>query len=228
MENYKNKSHPKWEDYSNYQGFERQYSNFYAFAQEYTNWYLVKSEFFKLAVRKGLFLAMFMGLLWCGGGVDSKYTFESDWLLISSLLVLTVAYLPEIIEKNWHAIFKIRNGFMGIFFLIPELIDKYTIYDWHEVTWPLAFFGLGISLIFYLLNRLEGYTRAWSRYRTAGMKAKQVMAKYQSGLISEAHAHRLLHEVIAGEVEARHKEIVSDFNFFGDKVHGIVSKKVGL
>lgn len=50
--------------------------------------------------------------------------------------------------------------------------------------------------------------------------------RYKGDHISEQEAQRVLFDIIENEVIERHKDIISDFHYFGDKVNGIVPTKV--
>jgi len=95
-------------------------------------------------------------------------------------------------------------------------------FPFHKFLLALGSLGFGGAIVIYMINRLEGYTRGWSRYRTAGYKADIINAKFKAGLIFENDAHNELLKIIEHEVNERHQDIVDDFHFFGEKVYSFI------
>ncbi len=109
--------------------------------------------------------------------------------------------------------------------LYLPLIFLYSSEHWQTTIGILILAGLGTAIAAYMINRLEGYTRAWSRNRTALYKIKLNDAEKRSGSLSETQAQRRLLLIVDNEVDDRHRDIISDFHFFGERLTSLLSKK---
>ncbi|MBB1433931.1 hypothetical protein H5201_06400 [Pseudoalteromonas sp. SG43-6] len=220
-------SSPQWADFTKYQTFERQCNNYSDYLNSYVNWFAKKSNVCRFAMKQGLFLAMFAGSLFCINKFEGSYESIELWLLNSlACLILLISLLPDFVTDK-DVIKSKSNLFIITIYFAPSVL-KVLQMNWEASVIPLIGIGLGMSFIFYLINRLEGYTRAWSRYRTAQYKVSLISCQKQTGLLTEKQALHRLHHVINSEVESRHKEIISDLHFFGDKVNGLIGKRAGL
>ncbi|GEB73156.1 hypothetical protein PC2016_3785 [Pseudoalteromonas carrageenovora] len=220
-------SSPQWADFTKYQTFERQCSKYSDYLNSYVNWFAKKSNVCRFAMKQGLFLAMFAGSLFCINKFEGSYDGIELWLLVSlPCLILTISLLPDFVTDRGVIKSKSNWCFITIYF-VPALLKELEL-NWEACVIPLLGIGLGMTFIFYLINRLEGYTRAWSRYRTAQYKVSLISCQKQTGLLTEKQALYRLHHVINSEVESRHKEIISDLHFFGDKVNGLIGKQASL
>lgn len=225
--NYNKKSSPTWNDFSHYQNFERQFSNYHSYLGSYIDWFAAKSEFCRLAMKQGLFIGMFAGAIFCVGKFGGGYKEIETWMLaVFPSLILLISLIPDFVN-DFSVLKKKANYLIFMLFFSPITLDLLQ-QSWEVIVIPLIGVGLGLSIIFYMINRLEGYTRAWSRYRTAQYKAVLIQTQFLSGMLDEKQAMRRLHNVIEMEAESRHKEIISDLHFFGDKVNGLVSKRPGF
>lgn len=226
-EKYKRLSPPQWSDFTKYQTFERQCSNYSDYLSSYVNWFAKKSNVCRFAMKQGLFLAMFAGSLFCINKFEGSYDSIELWLLNSlACLILLISLLPDFVTDK--DVIKSKSNLLLISIYFAPSVLKLLKMNWEASVIPLLGIGIGMSFIFYLINRLEGYTRAWSRYRTAHYKVSLISCQKQTGLLTEKQALHRLHHVINSEVETRHKEIISDLHFFGDKVNGLLGKRAGL
>lgn len=218
---------PEWGDFTKYKTFERQCKNYSDYLTSYVNWFAKKSSVCRFAMKQGLFLAMFAGSLFCINKFEGNYDSVELWLLNSlAALILLTSLLPDFVTDK-EVIKSKSNLFIISIYFVPSLLKALHM-SWETSVIPLLGTGLGMSFIFYLINRLEGYTRAWSRYRTAHYKVSLISCQKQTGLLTEKQALLRLHHIINSEVESRHKEIISDLHFFGDKVNGLMGKRAGL
>lgn len=226
-EKVKYKSSPQWHDFGNYQSFERQCSNYSDYLNSYVVWFAKKSNVCRFAMKQGLFLAMFTGSLFFIGKFEGDYESIELWLLsLLACFILFISLLPDLVTDL--GVIKSKSNILIIStYFIPSVLKMLNM-DLGVIIIPLLGIGLGMSVIFYFINRLEGYTRAWSRYRTAQYKVSLISCQKVTGLLTERQALYRLHQVINREVETRHKDIVNDLHFFGDKMSGLFGKSTSI
>lgn len=148
---------------------------------------------------------------WWDSGVYS-------WLAISGGLTLIVIVivnsfckekpLLEILKENLVSVV------LAIFYILP--IVAFLVFDWGDVL-PLFFvFGVLIFISSYSINRKFGYTRAWSRNRTAYQKVQVIYGQYKSGVIFRDEAVKRLYTLYELSIEQAHIDIVKDYEIYGN------------
>ena len=223
--------HEKWIDFTNVEKFEERYEKYTGFCRSYESWYLTKSQVFRNISIEGLFWTLSALILHTASKLDffdmgNSLTPGAYWLLlVIPLLTISISIAFAVFDFTYKSkksciAFK---SFSLLILLVPAFFH-YSGVGFETVLLPFAGFGFGISIIAYLVNRLNGYTRAWSRYRTAGYQAEIINARYKSGHLSVNQANEKLFEIIELEVVSRHKDIISDLHFFGDKLNGLISR----
>ncbi|MBQ4890067.1 hypothetical protein J8L86_09465 [Shewanella sp. MMG014] len=227
-----NNSHPQWADFQNETDYEKRHFEFDAYCKSYEKWYLTKSQTCRKLAVEGLFWALsalVLHLAVINYFFDLRNSSENyiSWFLFLipiPLIIINLFYDGVGLTLDKIKIRILIKLISVVIMLTPFLVD-YVGMGFEGVLLPLVGLGLGVSILCYLLNRLNGYTRAWSRYRTAGYQANLAYARYKSDHLSENDAHIRLLEIIEQEVVSRHKDIVEDFHFFGDKVNGFIPNK---
>ncbi|MEZ8184327.1 hypothetical protein ACED29_00725 [Shewanella sp. 5S214] len=225
-------NHPNWSDFLTDTGYGARHLKFEAYCECYEKWYLVKSQTCRKLAVEGLFWALSALVLYIAannsffelGNHAENYTSLFLFLLPMPLILINVFYdgVGFTLDRVWIRL-SIKL-FSMVIMLSPFVVHWFGV-DFKGVLLPLVTLGLGVSILSYLLNRLNGYTRAWSRYRTAGYQTKLAKARYLSGHLLEKEAHARLLEIIEQEVVSRHKDIIDDFHFFGEKVNGLLPSK---
>jgi len=77
-------------------------------------------------------------------------------------------------------------------------------------------FGVLTFITSYSINRKFGYTRAWSRNRTAYQKVQVIYGKYKSGAIIRDEAVKRLYKLYEVSIEQAHVDIVKDYEIYGN------------
>ena len=141
-----------------------------------------------------------------------------NWLAASvglTLITLVIVYfffknkpLLEILKENLVSVV------LAIFYILS--IAAFLVFDWGEVL-PLFFvFGVLIFISSYSINRKFGYTRAWSRNRTAYQKVQVIYGQYKSGVIFRDEAVKRLYTLYELSIEQAHIDIVKDYEIYGN------------
>ena len=227
-----NKRHPEWADFQGETDYEARHLKFDAYCKSYEKWYLTKSQTCRKLAVEGLFWALsalVLHIAVANAFFDLSNSTEDHislflFFIPIPLLLINLFYdgVGLTLDRVW---IRLLIKLLSILIMLSPFIVHLVGVDFEGILLPLVGLGLGVSVLTYLLNRLNGYTRAWSRYRTAGYQANLANARYKSGHLRENEAHERLLEIIEKEVVSRHKDIVDDFHFFGDKVNGFIPKK---
>ena len=226
-----NSNHPRWSDFQVETEYEGRHIKFEAYCESYEKWYLVKSQTCRKLAVEGLFWALSAFVLHIAEKNsffdlrNSSEDYVCYFLFLTPMPLILINLFYDAVGLTLDQVWiRLAMKLFSIIIMLSPFFMHQIGADFEGILQPLVVLGLGVSILTYLLNRLNGYTRAWSRYRTAGYKAKLTNARYKSGHLRENEAHKCLLEIIEQEVVSRHKDIIDDFHFFGDKVNGFIPK----
>ncbi|MFT4924845.1 MAG: hypothetical protein ACI8WB_000929 [Phenylobacterium sp.] len=228
---------PSWHQAIRTPGYDAQFAAFSAYFDDYSRWFAIKSNFSLYIMKLGLYLLLFAIFLFTlnGGGwrmlpASAK---DSPVYMVALMIVAALFFLFVLLgdkdgrDARWrHNPFHVKliNTVMVVALSFPlcfHLLGS----SWQMAIGPLVSLGAGVSLAAFMINRLDGYTRAWSRYRTALFKIQLNDAEKQANHINESQAQRRLLLIVNDEIEDRHKDIIKDLNFFGDRFTSLLRKK---
>ncbi|MCS6258431.1 hypothetical protein G3479_04010 [Shewanella baltica] len=225
-------NHPNWSDFLTDTDYEARHLKFVAYCESYEKCFLAKSQTCRKLAVEGLFWALSALVLYIAannsffelGNHAENYTSLFLFLLPMPLMLINVFYDGDgfTLDRVWV---RVSMKLLSMVIMLSPFVVNWLGVDFKVVLLPLVTLGLGVSILNYLLNRLNGYTRAWSRYRTAGYQTKLANARYQSGHLLEKEAHERLLDIIEQEVVSRHNDIIDDFHFFGEKINGLIPSK---
>ncbi|KPH96237.1 hypothetical protein AMS58_01335 [Pseudoalteromonas porphyrae] len=143
-----------------------------------------------------------------------------NWLAVSGGLTLIIFVIVGVyfFFKNKPLFGTLKENLvsvvLAIFYILP--IAAFLVFDWGDVL-PLFFvFGVLIFISSYSINRKFGYTRAWSRNRTASQKVQVIYGQYKAGLTSELETIENLFALYELMKEQAHIDIVKDYEVYGN------------
>lgn len=150
------------------------------------------------------------------------------WLLITfvvtiAFFIIRVFHVYRKMEKPKQKFVEkcrelLRGRFLEVFlcFIYSLPVTALFVFDWGDVL-PLFFvFGVLIFISSYSINRKFGYTRAWSRNRTAYQKVQVIYGQYKSGVIFRDEAVKRLYTLYELSIEQAHIDIVKDYEIYGN------------
>lgn len=143
-----------------------------------------------------------------------------NWLAVSGGLTLLTFVIIGVyfFFKKKPSIITLKENLvsvvLAVFYILP--IAALLVFDWGDVL-PLFFvFGVLIFISSYSINRKFGYTRAWSRNRTAYQKVQVIYGQYKSGVIFRDEAVERLYTLYELSIEQAHIDIVKDYEIYGN------------
>lgn len=231
------KQSPQWHEAIALTEYPKQYDAFIAFFNAWQQWFAIKSNFARHFSKLGLLVLLNGALLYFLNGTSlawpTKPTPVSQWVLACQLIVPSFIILFALAHDTNSKATRIATAPASELLITIALIC--TVFTpfltvalggvWQYTITPMIGLGAGVSIISYLINRLEGYTRAWSRYRTALFKIQLNHSDYLTGKINDSQAQRRMLNIVNDEIEDRHRDIINDFHFFGDSVANLLRKK---
>jgi hypothetical protein len=224
--------HITWNDAVQKEGYGELHKTFLAYFVEYESWYLIKSTNARFIMKLGIYLMLFASVLYYlnGGSIkESKELLSTPviWLMLIIAPVIILGFAIAVDWNDWQAQLKGWGKALLLLSVIPFYLPLLLLslgQHWESLVGVLAGLGAGLTITFYLTNRLDGYTRSWSRNRTARFKVQLNHVEFQASRIDEREAHRQLLLIVNSEVEDRHKDIITDLHFFGEQVTRLVRK----
>ncbi|MCL1137192.1 hypothetical protein [Shewanella pneumatophori] len=224
-----NNSHPKWSDFCATRTYPERYKAYLSFCNDYVSWSLEKSDKCRKLAVVALFWAingLVLYLIGKAGFFDLRVNDESAIVATLFAIPTIIIWISKIYDPDISVLNDLKSqDYLTLLIMYLPLISHLFGVDIELLLPSLSCLGLSISILMYLINRLEGFTRSWSRYRTAGFQVQLNHARFESGHLRENEANERLLEIIEQEVVSRHKDIIDDFHFFGDKVNGFIPKK---
>lgn len=231
-----NEGPPSWQEAAKTTDYQTQYQAFCAYFDDYTQWFATKSQFARYVMKLGLYLLSYAGILFCFNGFSGKIPKDENAALgfllcfaLMPLILLLIAALTDDADKDKRKA-QYGNEMWLIKLILPlvlylPLILHYAQSQWEYAISPIFMVGLSTTLISYMVNRLEGYTRAWSRYRTAHFKIQLNHCEWAAERLDDRQAQLRLLNIVNDEIEDRHRDIIADFHFFGDSFASLIRKK---
>ena len=215
------------------EGYSELYKAFLAYFVDYESWYLIKSNNARFLMKIGLYLLLFASVLYYlnGGSIKQAKVLVSSsivWLTLTISPIAIIGFAVAVDWNDWHEQLNGKRKVLLLLCILPFYLPVSLLLfgqHWENAVGVVAGLGAGLTITFYLTNRLDGYTRSWSRNRTARFKVQLNHAEFQANRIDEKEAHRQLLLIVNAEVEDRHKDIISDLHFFGDQITRLVRKK---
>jgi len=143
-----------------------------------------------------------------------------NWLAVSgglTLIIFVIIWGYFLIEKK-PLIGTLKENLVSVVLAIPCILSiaALLVFEWSDVL-PLFFvIGVLIFISSYSINRKFGYTRAWSRNRTASQKVQVIYGQYKAGLTSELETIENLFALYESMKEQAHIDIVKDYEIYGN------------
>ena len=230
-----------WHEAVNKVGYDEHYAAFSEHFDHYTKLYHEKSKNARYFTKLGLYILLFSAVLYYLNGGSIKIAKPPvDKVLIQSILifipVLLVGFSLFVDLDHWQArfskthskIYRFKSLLLLLISIVPFYIPLVLVcldYPWQNTIGLLSGLGMGMLIVFYLVNWLEGHTRAWSRYRTTLCKLRLNHAEVVAERLCKKEAQRQLLLIVNNEIDDRHRDIVTDFHFFGDRITSLLRKK---
>lgn len=187
------------------------------FLESYRDWFFQPSKICRFYTKHGLWYSVFILFLFSVHLIPKIPHIGSDLvnidpvtlLIVSPLLFIVIILLPDMPRMPMLRDAAGTRHFVALFYFAPLII--YWITGSFRGYLPLlAVLGVVTAGISYLVDRFEGYTKAWSRYRTFGFLLEILIQKHKAQLLTDDEAHLELLALMEKEVIQRHGDIVDD------------------